>query len=263
MDGRLRNGLWNVVDELLRRIETGMGAFIRLGSSRPSPGYQFLESIWVDFRGGARDMFEHVEPLSDFRLWFYDAAWNEVYDAIEFIASRVGSNQFAEECNRALERELAAYRVVGGKVVELTDEAQLKAIDKVVEATAGVPLVQKHLRTALARLADRPEPDYRNAGKEAICAVETLVGMISGNPDTTLDAGLKLIESRKLLPLHPSLVSSWRTLYGYAGDAGLRHGMKDGQAAVALDEAVYVIVTCSAIVGYLIAMADKAGLKLG
>ena len=74
-----------------------------------------------------------------------------------------------------MEKEKAAYRIVDTKVIELTDRAQLDAIDDAVTAAEAAPLVHEHLRTALARLADRPEPDYRNAMKESISSVETLV----------------------------------------------------------------------------------------
>ncbi len=77
-----------------------------------------------------------------------------------------------------------------------------------------------------------------------------------------LDAGLKLIESRKLLPVHSSLLKSWGALYGFTSDAGIRHGMQDGQPAVALEDALYLVVTCSSIVSYLISLAHRARLKL-
>jgi hypothetical protein len=73
MDGPLRNCLWNAIHDLLQRIETGLAAFMRVGAYGPSPGFSFLERIWVEFRGGARDMFQYVEPLTDLRQWFYAA----------------------------------------------------------------------------------------------------------------------------------------------------------------------------------------------
>jgi hypothetical protein len=100
--------------------------------------------------------------------------------------------------------------------------------------------------------------------KEAISAVECLVRTITESPGVTLGEGLKLMGSRKLLPAHPSLIASWSALYGYTSDVGgVRHAMKDGQRDLALEDALYVVISCSAIVSYLIALAGRAGVKLG
>jgi hypothetical protein len=263
MDGRLRNGLWNAVTgDLLQEIAMGPGALLHLNGYGPPALVVFFERIWVEFRGGARDMFPHVEPVTDLRQWFYAASWNEAYDLLEFIAADVQSSEFQDACNAALEREHAVYRMVDSRIIELTDERQLATIDEAIAGTESTPNVREQLRTALDRLADRPEADYRNAMKEAISAVETLVGTISGSPKATLDAGLKLIGSRKLLPIHPSLLASWGALYGYTSDAGVRHGLRDGKPAVTLEDALYLVVSCSAIVSYLLAHARKAGLEL-
>lgn len=240
----------------------GPGALLHLNGYGPPALVVFFERIWVEFRGGARDMFPHVEPVTDLRQWFYAASWNEAYDLLEFIAADVQSSEFQDACNAALEREHAVYRMVDSRIIELTDERQLATIDEAIAGTESTPNVREQLRTALDRLADRPEADYRNAMKEAISAVETLVGTISGSPKATLDAGLKLIGSRKLLPIHPSLLASWGALYGYTSDAGVRHGLRDGKPAVTLEDALYLVVSCSAIVSYLLAHARKAGLEL-
>jgi hypothetical protein len=261
MDSRLRNGLWNVIDALIQRLESVDAAAYLLGRRGETEG--FLELVWVDFLSAARDMFRYsANPRGDVRQWYYQAPWNKVYDLFEFIASNVNGNRFVDECNVVLEREKSAYRIVGSQVIEVTDETSLSAISDALEVSTPVPLVHKHLRTAVERLADRDQPDYRNAAKEAICAVETLIGTITGSPGETLDGGLKLLEKRKLLPLHPSVLRSWSALYGYTSDAGIRHGMIEGQADIGLDDAVYAVVTCSAIVNLLIALAAKHNVSL-
>ena len=268
VDQRLRNAIWNAFLGYRDAVARGDTTFRPRGASSSGLGAwtDLLAWIWTDFLAEPRDVLGSERmPFLDgdnyLRRRFFALEWNEVYDFVEFIASSDG-RFFAGLCNEALLRERAAYRLVEGRVVPIVDDLQRGAIESAVAASAGLPLVQEHLGTALARLADRPEPDCRNAAKEAISAVETLVGMIAGSPGATLDAGLKLIESRKLLPLHPSLVRSWGALYGYTSDAGIRHGLKDGQASVGLDEAVYVVVTCSAVVSYLIAVAAKTGVPI-
>ncbi len=123
MDGRLRNGLWNVFHALLLQVETSSAACMRMRSYGPSPGDRFLERIWVDFRGGAADMFLHVDPLPDLRQWFYAAQWNEVYDLMEFISSAAQIQEFEDDCNAALTKENAAYRMVDGMFIEADGRA--------------------------------------------------------------------------------------------------------------------------------------------
>jgi hypothetical protein len=253
--------LWNAIDEMIGRMGSSMGTLLAIQSGRDGPAATLFERLWLDFFGAAGDLFPE-DPHRWLRQWFYAAEWNRAYDLIEFIASHV-RGPFADDCNAALKRERAAYQIVQGKVVELTDEGQLKAIDEAMVAGEPFAPVREHLRTALARLADRPEPDARNAAREAISAVESLVGMIAGSPGATLDDGLKLLQSRKIIPLRPSLNRAWGAIYGYASDAGIRHGLKEGQAGPDLDDATYVVVSCSAVVSYLIALANKAGVKVG
>jgi hypothetical protein len=78
-----------------------------------------------------------------------------------------------------------------------------------------------------------------------------------------LDAALKLIEQRKIIPLHPSLIKAWGAIYGYTSDGGIRHGLKERQPGPDLDDAMYVVVSCSAMVSYLIALAARAGVRVG
>ncbi|MCZ7542090.1 MAG: hypothetical protein M5R40_00445 [Anaerolineae bacterium] len=37
---------------------------------------------------------------------------------------------FVESCNSVLERELSAYRLIGGKFVQITDEAEIRTLDE-------------------------------------------------------------------------------------------------------------------------------------
>jgi hypothetical protein len=260
MDGRLRNGVWNCIDAMTVRMGTSHAAMAAMHSRSGGPLGAFYERVWLDFFGAAGDQFPE-DPGLWLRQWFYAAKWDEVYDLVEFIASPM-RGPFADECNSALEKEKAAYRVVGGKVIDLTDEGQLKAIDEALKSAEPFAPVHEQLRTALARLADRPEPDYRNAMKEPISAVETLAGIIACSPGATLDKALKLIGSRKMISLHPGLVEAWGATYGYTSDR-VRHGMKDGQSSIELKEALYLVVSCSAFISYLIALANKAGVKVG
>jgi hypothetical protein len=261
MDGRLRNGLWTAIHDLFQRLETGQSALLQAGIGGLTPLWTFLERLWIEFLGAARDQFIATDPVPALRIWFYGVPWNTAYDLIEYIAAHAEDEMFEESCNHVLTRELAPYRLVQGQIIELTDGAQVAAINDSVAATSDISPVNKHLRTALDRLADRPEPDCRNAMKEAISAVETLARLIAGTSGTLADA-LKTIERGRKIALHPALNDAWQRIYGYTSDeGGVRHGLK-GDSKVGLAEATYMVVTCSAIVSYLLELANRQGITL-
>jgi len=180
--------------------------------------------IRVESFGQARDGARNGgEPRQALRSWFHKQPWNRAYDLVEYILTLVKDRTFIEDCNRALTRKSAAYRLVQSQLIELTKTEQLQGVDGALTATMGIGPVNEQLRTALARLADRPEPDCRNAMKEAISVVETLTRLIAGTSGTLSDA-LKTIEKRKRIALHSALNKAWQKIYGYTSDeGGVRH----------------------------------------
>ncbi len=263
ISGRLRNRLWNVISDLVQRIDVEMTPGMnKLLTGTFSPGHALLEQVWVDFEGGIRDEFGYDEPpLDQVKTWFLELQWYRVYDLIEFIAATLKSaDRFEQECNNALAKEVAAYRLVKAKVIELVDESQLAAITAAVEIATDVPGVHAHLRTALARVADRTAPDYRNAMKEAISAVEALAKQMVGSKGTLAEA-LGEFKGRGI-ELHPAMVKAWSAIYGYASDeVGVRHGSADA-SPVGLAEALNMIVSCSAFVSYLMDLARRSNIEL-
>jgi hypothetical protein len=150
-----------------------------------------------------------------------------------------------------LKREHAAYRIIDGRVVEITSEEEIAAIEEALTAGGEAPGIRTHLRAALAKMSDREEPDYRNSIKESISAVESAVNHMTGGKASLGDA-LKRIDP----PLHPALQAGLSKLYGYTSDAeGIRHALID-EPSVDFDDAKFMLVACSAFVNYLLAKAD-------
>jgi hypothetical protein len=118
--------------------------------------------------------------------------------------------------------------------------------------------VHKHLESALEKLSDRKNPDYRNSIKESISAVESLCIIISKNPKASLGQALKAIEDK--VGLHQALKQGFEKIYGYtSNEGGIRHAMID-ESTCDFDDAKYMLVSCSAFINYLIMKASKAGL---
>ena len=74
---------------------------------------------------------------------------------------------------------------------------------------------------------------------------------VTGKPNATLSDGLKYLE-RSGAPVHSALTKGWTLIYGWSSDAeGIRHALAD-EPNVGLREALYMLVSCSAFVSYLI-----------
>lgn len=259
MDDELRNGLWNAFFSIyVEYVNSGYYPF------NYSEAAKLVRKIWRDFYKEAVDTIPEYFPeiRERMRKRFYSAEWYKVYDFIEFIADNTPerkSHDFINACNSVLEKEVSAYRFVGGQLTKITSEQEIIAIEEALRSTEPLVTVKEHLKTALSLLSDRKSPDYRNSIKESISAVESLSNLISG-AKSTLGQALKVVETK--VALHPALKNSFDSLYGYTNDAsGIRHALLD-EPNLNFEDAKFMLVSCSGFVNYLIAKAAKAGITL-
>lgn len=260
MDKDLRNGLWNALTMFYWEQVTDGGLF-----SHKSVGTLCVK-IWLDYFKSPLDTLDNYWPDTYQKIWkyFFDSEWYEVYDFIEFIANNYPevdvNNEFMKSCNSILERELSAYRFVGGKITQITSEEEISEIEETLEITEPLKAVNTHIKRALNLLADRKSPDYRNSVKESISAVEAISNLIANKKKATLGQALKEIESK--VSLHPALKKAFSSLYGYTSDAeGIRHALLS-ETNLSFEDAKFMLVSCSAFINYLISKASKAGIKL-
>lgn len=265
----LRNSLWNLI-------------------------YGLYENRHKDYwRQVAQFIAEHFRkvpvdelPYRDYecRDWvkdyFFKLEWHEVYDLVEFIDNNhiimtrqkhspykdryiyhsVKPDQIKKAVNTILQGELTGFRFISGTRVPISDEAEVIEVEEATprSKTVGLSGTTKHIRTALELFGKKPNPDYRNATKEAISAVESAVKQLSGANSSGLDGALDEL-SRKT-SIHGALKSAFKKLYGYTSDEdGIRHAILE-ENEVGFDEAKYMIVACSAFVNFLISKADAADL---
>ena len=121
--------------------------------------------------------------------------------------------------------------------------------------------VQIHLKTSVAHLSNREHPDYRNSIKEAISAVEELCQKITG-AKLTLGYALGKIEKKSSIKIPIPMRIAFGKLYGYTNTSeGIRHTLND-IPDLQREDAMFMLVSCSATVIYLTAKADKAGITL-
>jgi hypothetical protein len=241
IDDPLRNSLWNIIweglnDKYNNDIRGGDEALAIIQSIFGVHWHKPVDELYADFHGA----------LKQLRGAYFALHWNETLDLLEFLAP-----EWERLFNAVLKMHLSAYRLIEHKVVEVTDEGTIKSIEGAIEASTPYSGVRAHLNAAIACLAKRPDADYPNTMKEAISAVEALVGLIVNKPGVTMGDGVK--DLAKHLPIHPALVRSWSALYGYTSEEpGVRHGSGAGVPKVGHAEAMHMLVTCSAIVSYLI-----------
>ena len=274
IDNALRNKLWSA-------LTTG---FFRL-NAHPFNDYRvqraLVQRLWVEHFKRAVDTAPVPVGHSGsptltalgvrLREEFFEDSWYTVYDHIEAIVQLLSDEALGDaeardnlvtEINYHLETEMAAYRIVGGRVADITSDQEIEAIEAAQSDASALAGVRTHLQDALGKLTSRSAPDYRNSIKESISAVEALCQAITQDPSATLGKALKRLVTAGV-PLHPSLEQAWHKLYGYTSDkSGIRHALSD-EPTITFDDAKYMLVSCSSFITYLLSLAGKSGIAVG
>jgi hypothetical protein len=257
IDNALRNRLWNVMRNLLPSFQEGYPfrqqprEFLR----------DFCRALWHDFFKIPIDSipeWPHA-AIAQIRNYYFACRWNELYDFVEFVLPKTAVYNLDSNTlrvNEVLASELSAYRVVAGRVVPISSEQVTQAIEQAIEQTRGpYSNSAEHLQQAVNLLARKPVPDFRNSIKESISAVESISALITGDKKATLCQALKVIDSRA--PLHAALRGAFEKLYGYTSDAnGIRHALME-DADLEQEDAIFMLVACSAFVSFLIAKQSR------
>lgn len=262
----LANSIWNVI------VDT----------------YSIDESDWKRLaRHMARDFIKIPQDEIPHQSWqcknwvkdnFSNFDWHEVYNFIEFLVSNhqritfvkgsyatdsrfhpVSRDNLIVYFNMMLERERSGYRFIGGILSPITNASEVAEVGQALALTDDkAELARRHIASAVQLMSKRPDPDYRNAIKEAISAVESICVMLGGEKGDTLRVALKQLEDRT--SIHPSLREAFVKMYGYTSDEhGIRHAMLE-TPRVELSDAKYMVVVCSAFVNFVVQKAQSAGL---
>jgi len=204
----------------------------------------------------AGNMWREVQYL------FYNAEWFRVYDIIEaFYAAFLGNNphdlgkkgaKFQEALNAAFVEEGIGWQLVKGQIVARGDEGFQEAV-KTAAAQLNKsqrPTAASHIQSAVRALSERPKANTPGAVSHATNAVECLLHDITGQAMTL---GGYLDKYPQLF--HPALKKALNGVYGYASDAGARHGREGKEPS--FDEAQFAVTTCAATCTLLTAMNPK------
>jgi hypothetical protein len=198
-----------------------------------------------------------------------DILWTKFYQFAEFIPAlfaiaahpsassydqRERFKQARKSLNDVLEQEGSSFRMADHELVEITSEEELSELR---QAASGVPYqfqpAADHIAQALAHLARRPQPNYHDTIKQAFSAVEAALWIAIGDKPKIPEAVREF--EKKYGALHPALAQQIHKLHGYASDEeGIRHAAT-GPAEVGEAEARLMLVSCSAMLNFLIRKA--------
>ncbi len=264
-DEELRNRLWSV---LLLVVWDRWASGTRHSYERELVD-RLLDMIWLDFFKRPLDTSPEFKSrygeaaYKMLREYFFECKWYEVYDFIEFVIRNIPkewASVLRNACNRILEEENSAYRIIDDKVIEITDEVEIKAVDEALNSPLRT--ITLHLERALELMADKKAPDYRNSIKESISAVEAACRFIAGDEKATLGQALK--EIGKKVDIHPALERGFLALYGFTSDSGgIRHALTDSSSIPSYADAKFMLVACSGFINFLLTKAAEAGINVG
>jgi hypothetical protein len=258
MTPELLNSLWNVLREMVPPDT----------DRYPSLSAPFIRQVCLDVLRYPVEAVQRTHARQWLFSLFRQLQWYRVYDIIEYVVrhaeeltgGRTSRTSAQAAFNAPLERENSAYRIIDGTVTRVVAEAEAAEVEAAIRRAQQhrIEGAHQHISQALVLFGKRPDPDYRNAIKEAISAVEGTVKLIEGVKGGGLDKALDSLAKR--VEIHGALKAGLSSLYGFTSDAsGIRHPLLEA-STVGEEDARFMIVTCSAAVNWIIAKAEKAGL---
>jgi len=211
--------------------------------------------------------------------------WDKAYDFCErlysHLASEVGyrddfeyhvqtprsevQTYIAAEIQRIFLEEGLAYEFSDGLVrrrgrkhtVDLTTRAQ------VVLGDSRLSNARKHYDKALQFFRHPSKPDFENAVKEAVCAVEAAGKILFPTARaSTLGDLAKWLGATKDASVPKALCNTITGIYAFrSGGAGVGHGGTNGGAATA-EVAEYVLAVCASQIIYLVDVANARDVEI-
>jgi hypothetical protein len=181
------------------------------------------------------------DPYNFMREMVITGEWYFVYDIIEFMVNYFNKHpnsymfdidEVANKINNVLVSENAGYRLINGKIIQITDEIEMGSIKESLNNESENVCV--HFSEALSKMSDRQHLDYRNSIKESISAVEYYLRQITKTK--TLGEAIKRLEESGI-EIPELLKDCMIKLYAFTnGKNGIRHALME-KTDVAFEEA--------------------------
>lgn len=248
----VQNAICNCIDELIDKLNN---VDSRLHSSENT--FMVIENeIHVHYFNKLKSTYKYCFS----KKYFQDPqiAWYIKLDILELILeylklisdenswyNKVHSG-FSRLLNFEFKRLNFGYRIVENQITEITSEHEIKTIENAIQENKDN--IREHLSKALELYSKRPVADYRNSIKESISAVEAISRNITGENVLNFK---KMEEKGVAVPT--VLRKAFECLYGYTNDktTGIRHALMEDTNAPQAEEALFMLVSCSAFINYL------------
>ncbi len=179
--------------------------------------------------------------------------WFCTYDLLEFLHEWVSYKdkhlptyerrlpRFESDFNEFFIKYGIGWEFEDGKIVTRGDEGFEQSVNAAASQLreSHRPTAAQHISSAIRALSERPKANTPGAVSHATSSVECLLNDITGDAMTLG----KYLDTHPVL-FHPALKKALDGVYGYASDAGARHG-KEGKEPT-FEEAQFVVTICAA-----------------
>jgi len=187
--------------------------------------------------------------------------WEDSYGNYTEEISRADSQAYvAAELQRLFLEESLAYEFTDGAVrrrgrkhtVELASKAQ------VVLGAAELISARQHFEKARKFFQHPTKPDFENAVKEAVCAVEATGKVLFPMAKaSTLGDLIKWLGATNVLSVPKALIQTLTGIYAFrSGAEGVAHGATTG-GKVTADVTEYVLAVCASQIIFLVDLANS------
>ena len=265
IDTELRSGLWNrVVTRVLEPLREYYTTYVMPDLLVRGKGKAFVRNLWHHLFEKPIDTIPNNYPriCEYIRNYYFQGSFDDVYDILEWIAQNHYSGPLGEifvtECNQTLEKELSGYRFVDDKIVRITSDEEITAVEEAVKIPDPFKGPRTQIKSALKKLSDRKSPDYRGSIKESISAVEGIARIIAKQQVKSFDDALIWMKRRRIMDLHLALEDAFKKMYAYTSGSkqGIRHALLE-EPNLTFEDAKYMLVVWSAFINYLIAKLPR------
>lgn len=242
-----------------KRIWQVFARKVFLSDKQHETKYDIVEDI-LSYFGQSYDYSnhfqDHINNCNELEIFIsQEAEWYQVYDFIEYhlyCSKDEDKDLLTSAYNEVLEDEKTGYRIIDGYIVPITNESEIEQVEKALKNSPEH--VAMSLNKSLKLFSERNNPDYNNVVKESITAVESLCCTIVDGEENTLGKAMDKFNS-KGLELNEHFRKAIKELYWYSCDVA-RHGGTSYKVQ-SMEDAKFMIVTCSTIINHLMIKWDK------
>lgn len=181
----------------------------------------------------------------------------QIFDILEIAIRALNKNldiqvELIMEINEALRQNRTLYRLQEscGLFMKVANEAELEAINKA--SVTPHEQVNKQINNSINKYR---AGNYNDCVAVASNALESILKIVADTPDGTTSDALKKLRNDAWYKdkIHGSIQKAIENLYGYASST-VRHGQTDDEKDPTEKEALFVLVTCSSVINYLVSI---------